>query len=219
MPSTQILSRMQKLLTTMDQTGVSTIELSASRNVKATESKRVDSVPMWVRRSVARSVKVSSRHAYIAKFITVGLELITMINYQESRKLRKLQYILGSKALSHEDIKATIYDWAITLNIHPWAFGIIAQSKGSVTIPPRLNITCEVVDDVYKRDIEKKRLVGIETAILARILRLKVSMGSDFRLRAILVTEHQNLDFSSTILKAQLADVMIVQVGVVVFSI
>ena len=67
--------------------------------------------------------KVASHQTYIAKFIAVGLELITILNYQVPRK--KIQYLLGSKNFPHHAVKGILYDRVVTRRVHPWALSLM----------------------------------------------------------------------------------------------
>ena len=60
----------------------------------------VDSKLMWTRDSCDRAKEVVTHRPYIAKFIAMALELINNAGYHEIKKLRKIQYMLGSKAFS-----------------------------------------------------------------------------------------------------------------------
>lgn len=212
-PSSEILSRMQRVLTRMGQTGLAQIELGAASRPGAVRVGSFDGTSMWIRERVAMTKKVSSHRVYIAKFIAVGLQLIEIIAYQDPRKLRKILYILGTKLLKHEAIKTIIRDWAVTLNIHPWSLGVTTEDKGHVTVPPGMILTCTIINNVFKpTDVEKRSLRGFGVIIPSRIQSISLRGGSGRKLRAIAVFEHQNLNFEIAAVKDHMADVLIVQV-------
>lgn len=209
----ELLSRMHRVLTQMDQTGLSRIELGTASRAGVVRISSVNGSSMWIREKVAMAKKVSTHRVYVAKFIVVALQLIEMISYEEPRKLRKILYILGTKLLKHEAIKAIIRDWAITLNVHPWSLGVTTEEKGHVTIPPGLTMTCAMIDNVFKPTVVEKRcLRGSEVLIPSRIQGISVKASSGLKLRAIAVFEHQNLNFEAAAVKEYMADVLIVQV-------
>ena len=209
-----LLARMQGLLTQIDHTGMSTIEVANSRARKACQIESENGVAMWTRRRVAVGKPVANHRDYIAKFVVVGMHVIEMISFKEPRKLRKLFYLLGSKQLSHQAIKSILYDWALTLNVHPWTLGITTQETGHVTVPPGLIMTCFIVNNVFGRSAEKKGLRGDESTIPSRIRSINLKFKSGFKLRAVAVFEHRNLDFSSDNAKAYVPDVLIIQVRI-----
>ena len=98
--SSKLLSQMQIVLTNMDHTRIATIELADPSRRSAAKIESLDGSMMWVRESCANDKKVSTHHGLVAKFMAVGLQIITMINFHEPRKTRKLQYLLQSKQIS-----------------------------------------------------------------------------------------------------------------------
>lgn len=83
-----------------------------------------------------------------------------------------------------------------------------------MSIPPKLQMTLELVPNVFEPDkIERRGIVGKEQAIPSRILNMHVQPRRGFRLRAIVVFEHRNLDFASEALEKYTNDVIIVQVS------
>ena len=73
-----------------------------------------------------------------------------MVQTNEPRKIRKLQYLLRQKKdFDEKMVKKMFDDWAVTLGIHPWALGILAESQGCVTIPERLKIKCEIISNIF----------------------------------------------------------------------
>jgi len=71
------------------------------------------------------------------------------VGYHEAKKLRKIQYMLGSRAFSAQAIKDTIEDWALTLDVHPWKMGVLGQYHGNASIPGRLNVSCRMAQDLF----------------------------------------------------------------------
>ena len=73
-----------------------------------------------------------------------------MISTQEPKKIRKLQYLLEAKDFKKALIKRFFNDWAVTLEVHPWALGIMSQNSGNISVPNGATITCELVPNVFQ---------------------------------------------------------------------
>ena len=218
--SSEILMRMQRLLTGFDHTGISTIELAEpSSSSLAVSLGVVDGVHMWVHARGARSQKVSTHHAFLSKFIVVGRALVKMVNYHDTRRLRMMQYMLRSKELSYRAARQIIYNWALSINVHPWSLGIVPLEDATVSVPPAVVVTCEILPNVFKRDeVVKQGLRGRRTHIPARIVKLHVTLEKGHNVRAVVVTEHRNMDFDLPATAKAFKNVIVVQVSVAVTS-
>ena len=154
-----------------------------------------------------------------------------MVVSEEPRKIRKLQYMLECKDFKKALIKRIFNDWAVTLEIHPWALGMSSQDQGLVTVPQGAKLVCDIVPnvfkgiewnllckictDVVKAETQELRLRGNEIPIPARINTMHLSYSPGFELRAVVVTEHRNIDFGCAEIKPYVKDVLFIQVGVV----
>lgn len=169
---------------------------------------------MWVRESCANQKKVATHQGFVAKFVAVGMQITTMLNFHEPQKIRKLQYLLKSKTLSGTAIKSILYDWALTLRVHPWSIGTMGQEQGVVTVPARMTITAALLPNIFKRNqVEKKGITGNEVGVPSCILRLDIGFKPNFVLRAVIVFEYRNLNFDSQNIKSHVQDVLIIQVS------
>ena len=151
-----------------------------------------------------------------------------MVQSSEPRKVRKLQYMLEHRNFHKRLIKRILYDWAVTLGIHPWALGIYCQDQGTLTVPGGVKLSCTIVTNVFKGnwnkclskrytdcrtdETRKHRLRGQEIPIPARIESLAISYSPGFAIRAVVVTEHRNLDFGASEIQAHARDVLFLQV-------
>ena len=79
-----------------------------------------------------------------------NMQIATMISTEEPKKIRKLQYLLESKDFSKKMVKRLFYDWAVTLQIHPWALGISSQDSGNASVPRGLIVTRELLTNVFQ---------------------------------------------------------------------
>ena len=75
-------------------------------------------------------------------------------------------------------------------------------------------MTCFIVNNIFSRSEEKKGLRGDESTIPSRIRSINLKFKSGLKMRAVAVSEHRNLDFSSDNAKAYLSDVLIIQVRI-----
>lgn len=96
-------------------------------------------------------------------------------------------------------VKRIFNDWAVTLQVHPWALGIVTQEQGNATIPADLNVVCEIVPNFFNNESISHTIRGTEVSIPSRINKMTVSTKRNFVLRAVVVTEHRNVDFASTV--------------------
>ena len=62
-------------------------------------------------------------------------------------------------------------------------------------------------------ETRRHRLTGQEIAIPARIQTLIISHSPQFKLRAVVITEHRNLDFNASELSPYVKNVLFLQVG------
>ena len=100
------------------------------------------------------------------------------------------------------------------MRVHPWSLGLMSQEKGSISVPDKMTLNCFVKVNVFNEAAEKKGMRGREVPIPARITKININLKGHFKLRAIMILEHQNLDFSSEAIKSHVDDVMVVQVMV-----
>ncbi|KAL8691866.1 MAG: hypothetical protein Q9224_004081, partial [Gallowayella concinna] len=109
---------------------------------------------------------------------------------------------------SHQEdlsiIKKKVVDVALTLNIHPAAFGIQQQGDGTINTPQGVTLETSLVSDIFqwenrrrtagdKAGTQKMSLNGIDVVIPSLVLDIKVKIQSGTRIDAVIVTEHRNL--------------------------
>lgn len=110
-------------------------------------------------------------------------------------------------------VKRIFNDWAVTLQVHPWALGIVTQDQGNATIPADLNVNCEIVPNLFDNESIDRTMRGTEISIPSRINKMTISMSRNFALRAVVVTEHRNVDFASMAVRDHFRDVLLIQTG------
>ena len=112
---------------------------------------------------------------------------------------------LSQYRLSSELVQRYLHDIALTIRVHPWALGIKPNSDGAVYVPPRVWIRVNLSVNImrYNRNgTREERRQSQKMATLtpgvhpteAMIHDLKVKKEKTVEIRAVIVTEHKNLD-------------------------
>ena len=74
-------------------------------------------------------------------------------------------------------------------------------------------LTCWIVPSVFDLEkVEKKGIKGLEAPVPSRIDKLNIKFKSDFKLRAVVIFEHQNLNLASEAIKLHTKGIMVIQV-------
>ena len=125
------------------------------------------------------------------------------------KRATKLRHIYYAQVLriSQADIRKTINDIAITLHHHPLSLGVTSEADARLYMAPSKQIEVLVVDNTWSaaeshknrkawRDGEasvRKVILGRDSTINSHIVKMKVVGG----VKAVIVTEHRNLDVES----------------------
>lgn len=119
-------------------------------------------------------------------------------------------------------VKRKVNDIALTLGIHPAAFGVQQQAGGTISTNG-FTLENTVVTNLFEWEnrprsqpkmlsgTDKKKLRGKDVAILPLVLDTRIILQKDSRLDAVIVTEHRNL---STL---DIGNVLLVMVSVIHF--
>ncbi|KAI4274807.1 MAG: hypothetical protein LQ337_003656 [Flavoplaca oasis] len=101
-------------------------------------------------------------------------------------------------------VKRKVNDIALTLGIHPAAFGVQQQAGGTISTNG-FTLENTVVTNLFEWEnrprsqpkmlsgTDKKKLRGKDVAILPLVLDTRIILQKDSRLDAVIVTEHRNL--------------------------
>ena len=81
---------------------------------------------------------------------TKSNQIATILRTEEPRKARTLQYLLQQKDFNKALVKRIFNDWAVTLNVHPWALGILPESAEKITVPKVMTLRCEVLVNIFQ---------------------------------------------------------------------
>ncbi|KAL8941395.1 MAG: hypothetical protein Q9216_002273 [Gyalolechia sp. 2 TL-2023] len=223
--SMEIVTNILRLLTDIDSKPSVNLRLGYSTKADAVQLQNVDGAPMLVRRNNTSSRGTRKMTGYWVKFLKTATLLNDMAVDMQPLKTRFIQYrqvgmirpnqltILNvdqQQAQPHEKleiVKRIIYDLAMTLQIHPTAFGIQQEESGTFKTPFGVSLDNEIVTDIFaynnrQRTVFKKkpkaspgtrqlRLHGVES-IPCLVLNVNVKMVEG-RVDAVVVVEHRNL--------------------------
>jgi DNA topoisomerase VI subunit A len=131
----------------------------------------------------------------------VGHYLMEVIADRKPKRLRGLQYNLrcprAKGLISLAKIKTTIETLALSLNIHPYLFGISTQESGTVLVPRGLNIEVRYVSQVFDWADSGNDVDGTAWATLSGgrchkipFMALEIKRLSKAKLSAVIVVEH-----------------------------
>jgi DNA topoisomerase VI subunit A len=98
-------------------------------------------------------------------------------------------------------VKRTIEDLALTIGVHPWAFGVRPEGTGHLVLSPGITVEATVVErmfafrnrsDVATKTYKWRHTEGEIITIPAFVQTVKVRVGPT-GIRAVVVVEHRNL--------------------------
>lgn len=212
-----VLAAIHKVLTEFDRSGEVNIQLADGRGPKVIGLRRVKGYVMEVRfrKTAVRRMNCERNIRFIAKFVRVGLWLAMMVGRQEPSLCRAIQYSLRNDEMSAEDVKQMIYNWAVTLEIHPYRFGLLLQEEGEIFIGPSWKLTAWSISNIFEDNAARREGVVIEGrgTIPRMIHRMALrNTGETRRLRAVVVTEHRGLNLQARGWAAQAEGIIVVMV-------
>ena len=213
-----VLAAIHKILTEFDRSGEVNIQVADGRGPKVVGLRRVRGQIMEVRfrKTAVRRLNCERNIRFIAKFVRVGLWLAQMVGRQEPSLCRAIQYSLRNDEMSPEDVKQMIYNWAVTLEIHPYRFGLLLQEEGEVFIGPNWKLTAWSISNIFEDTAATREGVVIEGRgkIPRMIHRMALRYAGDTKtmLKAVVVTEHRNLNLEARGWAAQAGDIIVVMV-------
>lgn len=213
-----VLAAIHKVLTEFDRSGEINVQLADGRGPKVVGLRRVGEHIMEVRfrKTAVRRLNCERNIRFIAKFVRVGLWLAMMVGRQEPSLCRAIQYSLRNDEMSADDVKQMIYNWAVTLEIHPYRFGLLLQEEGEVFIGPNWKLTAWSISNIFEDTAATREGVIIEgRAMIPRMIHrmsLRNTNETKTMLRAVVVTEHRGLNLDARGWAAQADGVIVVMV-------
>lgn len=241
------ISAIIKLLTEADSSGLVNMRLSQSTAADVVSLQERDGTPMVRRReyivrlactdALQWLIKLQSRRkvdnqvAYWAKLWQQVRTLQSMMVNQQQVKMRAIQYkhadpTARSNSWALRQVKQRVEDLALSLGVHPAAFGVLQEDSGTVHIPERIKIEIVKITDIHlynNRDRTKKwldRSFAIRSVLqlgepqipqLVESLALRFERGH--RVDAVVVLEHRNVTEILGEHQYGLKDVLIVMVS------
>lgn len=141
--------------------------------------------------------------------------LAVTIGRQQPWKCRGIQYSAKRTGLDAETVKSLVLTWAVTLDVHPYRFGLLFEGKGKVFIPRKLWIWHAV--NIFKDEREDRKnvvLSGVQPIpqLVQHIWLASIDQSHKKRLQAVIITEYRSLDMACEEIDAQADGVIIVMV-------
>lgn len=138
--------------------------------------------------------------------------LVPMIALETPKQIVELQYLASSKYVTQGMARKLMFDWAITMGVHPWSLGLITENPAILSVAPGIELIATVIPNVFKRDArEEKVLKGNDISIPFLIHHLNVKAAKASPVRAVIVTEHRNIRHSLPNVTEHLNGVIFVQ--------
>ena len=213
-----VLAAIHKVLTEFDRNGEINVQLADGRGPKAVGLRRVRGNIMEVRfrKTAVRRLNCERNIRFIAKFVRVGLWLAHMVGRQEPSLCRAIQYSLRNDEMPAEDVKQMIYNWAVTVEIHPYRFGILLQEDGEVFIGPTWKLEAWSISNIFEDTAASREGVIIEGRgkIPRMIHRMSLRNAGNTKtmLKAVIVTEHRALNLDARGWAVQAEGIIVVMV-------
>ena len=103
--------------------------------------------------------------------------------------------------MSAEDVKQMIYNWAVTLGVHPYRFGVLLPEEGEVYIGAKWKLTAWSVSNIFEDTAATREGTVIKsrgkTPRMIHRMSWRVSGEIKTMLRAVIVTEHRGLNLGT----------------------
>ena len=211
-----VLAAIHKVLTEFDRSGEINIQVADGRGPKIVGLRRVRGQIMEVRfrKTVVRRLNCERNMRFIAKFVRVGLWLAMMVGRQEPSLCSAIQYSLRNDEMSAEDVKQMIYNWAVTVEMHPYRFGLLLQEEGEVFIGPSWKLTAWCISNIFEDTAATRESAVIEGrgTIPRMIHRMSLRNAGEAKtmLKAVVVTEHRGLNLEARGWAAQADGIIVV---------
>lgn len=219
---TQILERIHMVLVSIDDRNETSVQLASSRSPKVVkhghmEGSETDSY-LRVRSTVTRRGSTEKMIQWLAYFALVGMELMKIQDSQRPQKFRHFEYLAATRRqLSKAMIRQMIFNWAVTLELHPCSLGILTETTGVVVVPLGLRIDCQICENPLIRSNEPLTLRAGRRPIPERVVKLEMNNGKKnqprTKIRAVIVTEHRNTNTDLGGYTEQSKDVIIILVS------
>lgn len=214
-PRWEVYQRFIRYFHQVDATGDLRKEVAETPAKTANQIKEVDGHMMWVRYAIARRTSTRRSVAATGHFWGVAYAIASGVRHQEMRKLRKIQYQLVNKEckMTFDKIRKIIADYALTLGLHPWQFGITTYCHGVVSAGSLVSYKLIHLKNIFEKTQDRIQLGLQPRMIPSMITRITVQRTHAVYVLAVFVVEHKNTDFTVASLADKMEHVIVVQVG------
>ncbi|KAL8804042.1 MAG: hypothetical protein Q9182_002833, partial [Xanthomendoza sp. 2 TL-2023] len=203
-----IMTEIERFITKVDAGGIVPLRLEHSTAADVVRLEQVEGILMLRRRNNLSPRDTGKRIEYWVRLVKTATLLHNMIANRETLKMRFIQYREAGHRENLSLVKQKVVDVALTLQIHPAAFGIQRQGDGTINTPKGVVVETTLVSDIFEwedrqrsgqgwtqstRGTKKIGLSGIDVVIPSLVLDIKIKVQSFARIDAVIVTEHRSL--------------------------
>ena len=216
---TEILSMIHEKMCELDRGGSIDVQLSETTAKYTVQLRTLDGHAMEVRlrKFVTKRLDTSTQNdLFIARFIRIGFQLAVTIGRQQPWKCCGLQYSAHGTTMNLETVKQFVMTWATTLEVHPYRFGLQFEEKGQFFIPNGYKLIYWPIKNIFTDEADKREkleLTGVQPIPQLMGRRFITRVDKTKRIKAVIVTEHRNLDMVSANVACEADGVVIVMVS------
>ena len=200
---TEILSMIHEKMCELDRGGSIDVQLPETTAKYTVQLRTLDghATEVRLRKFVTKRLNTSPQNdQFIARFIRIGFQLAVTIGRQQPWKWCGLQYSAPGISMDLKTVKQFVMTWATTLEVHPYHFGLQFEEKGQFSIPNGYKLVYWRIKNIFTDEADKREkleLTGVQPIpqlmghmVIARVDKTK-------GIKAVIVTEHRNLDMVS----------------------
>ncbi|KAL9028600.1 MAG: hypothetical protein Q9196_003060 [Gyalolechia fulgens] len=211
----EIFERMSMVLISLDHQSEVSVQLAETRAKNLACVRQLEGSNTWsfirARKFIIRKGKTETILKWLAEFLHVGLEIMRILDSQRVTTLRNFQYVTAGtgKPAMKARMKQMWWNWALTLEVHPLCLGIKIDSTGVILVPTGRKIEYKTCPNLLTKQVTKETLQEGRSTIPCNVVSLKLK-GPPTPVRAVVVTEHRNLNTSLTGFANHARDVIII---------
>ncbi|KAL8944145.1 MAG: hypothetical protein Q9216_000650 [Gyalolechia sp. 2 TL-2023] len=212
----EIFEKMAMVLVSLDYQAQTTVQLaeSNSKNVVCLQRMGISSIWSFIRarKFIVREGTSKQMKKFLADFVHVGCHIMRILDSHKATTARNFQYVTtgGGKGRTKARMKQMWFNWAVTLEIHPLCLGINLDSTGVIVVPDGLRIEVRTRPSLLHREIVQKTLCHGRHPIPTNVQSINLSFRVQKYIRAVVVTEHRNINTELDGFSEHTRDVIIV---------
>ncbi|KAI4172384.1 MAG: hypothetical protein LQ343_003643 [Gyalolechia ehrenbergii] len=199
----EIYEKMVMVMVTLDHQSEASIQLAETRAKNLVCIRQIEGSSPWslirARKFIIHKGTSEKIRNWLADFVHVGIQIMKILDSQRPMTLRNFHYVTAGagKKADKARMKQMWWNWALTLEIHPLCFGINIDSSGVILIPTGLKIDYKTCSNLLTKETTKETLHEGRSTIPKNVMSVKLR-GLQKTIRAVIVTEHRNLNTSFT---------------------